>query len=437
MAKVWQHLDEAPALERDLNPELIRSERSRIHVMMGVFLLLFVVAVAVSVALGRDWIALPPGLAQPPTVLLASVALLAASYEVLVLRLLSLVEDRGLVLPDPPRYANVLVEVTLVSVVLVIFAQSYEPSLALNSPAFVVYGLIVVLSTLRLSFPLGVFTGAAAGVEYAALTLHYLPPVPILASLPSTAWVPFNVGKAFFLLLSGVAAGIVAVQIRKRIDATTTLLSERARIVSTFGQYLSPAVAERLLHVGAVPGTEVRPVTIMFLDIRGFTAFSERRTPDEVVGYLNQLFGFMVECVNRNAGIINKFLGDGFMAIFGAPFSDGQDNLHAANAARDILAELAVRNGRGDFPTTRICIGIHAGTAVVGTIGSAERREYTVIGDTVNLASRVESLNKEFSSSLLVTEAVYRDVSTSHPGEPLPPVKVKGRDDEVQIYKLA
>jgi adenylate cyclase len=125
------------------------------------------------------------------------------------------------------------------------------------------------------------------------------------------------------------------------------------------------------------------------------------------------------------------------MAVFGAPISEGNDSRNATAAALEILAELEARNARSGSPPTRVGIGIHAGLAVVGSIGSADRKEFTVIGDVVNLASRVEQLNKQLDSSLLVTEPVYEAVRDDHAGEELAPVTVRGRAEPVRLYRLA
>jgi adenylate cyclase len=178
-------------------------------------------------------------------------------------------------------------------------------------------------------------------------------------------------------------------------------------------------------------------VTIMFLDIRGFTAFAERRTPSEVVAYLNTLFATMIRLVNANNGIINKFLGDGFMACFGAPLSDGHDTQNAVRAALDIAQAVERMSADGTIAPTRIGIGLHAGTAVTGSVGSEERREYTIIGDTVNLASRVEQLTKQYGVPLLVTDAVWQVVKADYEGRALDPVTVRGREEPVAIYAVS
>jgi adenylate cyclase len=176
----------------------------------------------------------------------------------------------------------------------------------------------------------------------------------------------------------------------------------------------------------------------MFLDIRNFTSFAEKRSPEEVVRYLESLFEFMIEIVNRHHGVINKFLGDGFMAVFGAPLSEGGDCLNGVAAAREILTRVEEEVASGKVLPTTVGIGLHAGEAVTGSIGSSLRKEYTVIGDVVNLASRIEKLNKQFQSRLLISENVWQSLE-NNPAEAIPMgnVRVQGREEGIGIYQLA
>jgi adenylate cyclase len=208
-------------------------------------------------------------------------------------------------------------------------------------------------------------------------------------------------------------------------------------VLETFGRHVSPQVAKRLLESRIDSESELRNVSVLFLDIRGFTTRSETLSPEEVVELLNKLFSFMVDEIDRHHGIVNKFLGDGFMAIFGAPFSTGEDARNAVEAAVAICERLeASAEGEGLSPV-RIGIGIHSGHAIAGNIGSSRRKEYTLIGDVVNVASRVESLNKNFNSTLLVTEALW-----SHLQEPRPEarahaaVEIRGRVERMTLYEL-
>jgi len=156
------------------------------------------------------------------------------------------------------------------------------------------------------------------------------------------------------------------------------------------------------------------------------------------VQYLNSLFEFMVNCVNRNQGIVNKFLGDGFMAVFGAPIEDEKNCHHALKASIEILNELARFNTARGGELTRVGIGLHAGYAVTGTIGSAQRKEYTIVGDTVNVAKRIEEMNKALGSRLLVSEEVWKALSAKPKiSKRVGRVRVKGHEAPILLYKVA
>jgi class 3 adenylate cyclase len=213
---------------------------------------------------------------------------------------------------------------------------------------------------------------------------------------------------------------------------------ERNRIMGVFGQHVSPEVVNRLLAQDFEQGGEMREVCLLFLDIRNFTAFTEKSQPHEVVDHLNSLFEFMVDCVNRNQGIVNKFLGDGFMAVFGAPIPDEKNCHHALKASIEILNELSRFNAERGGEATKVGIGLHAGMAVTGTIGSAQRKEYTIVGDTVNVASRIEQMNKSLDSRLLLSEAVWSKLGTKPKNsQKLGHIRISGREAPVMLYKVA
>jgi adenylate cyclase len=175
----------------------------------------------------------------------------------------------------------------------------------------------------------------------------------------------------------------------------------------------------------------------MFVDIRSFTEAARSRTPGEVVSRLDDAFAVMVEIIDRHQGIVNKFLGDGLLAIFGAPIEDPLAAVNAIAAAREMLRAIGAGNAGNAWPI-RIGIGIHIGDAVVGTVGSPRRKEYTVIGDTVNLASRLESLNKEVGSQLIVSDAVREAAGDAiGDGLPLGEVAIRGYTEPVAVWRLA
>jgi class 3 adenylate cyclase len=184
-------------------------------------------------------------------------------------------------------------------------------------------------------------------------------------------------------------------------------LRERETIKDTFGRFVSHEVAEVVLD-GRVPlNGEVREVTILFQDIRGFTSLSERTPPVVLLQLVNDFFTEMVAAVETHGGIVKQFLGDGVMALFGVPAVHADAPARAVRTALDMLARLAVFNTRrqaqGEAPL-RIGIGIHTGEVIAGCIGPDTRLEYGVVGDAVNLASRVQDLTKQVGTAILVTD---------------------------------
>jgi adenylate cyclase len=422
-------------LDQELSFEILKSERIRALALMCILGALF----AASLIMGF----VVPQPSNPIRRLtgdrfpFASTAVfygLAFLYELGVRTLVGKAIEKRFAVPDFPRYGNALAEISFPTILLILLANALGPEIALNSPLPMVYFLFIILSTLRLAAPLSIFTGCVAGVEFTGLAFYYLLGQPGPETYFSSPW-PM-VAKSLAMVAAGVVCGFVGVETRRRIAALLASRSEKLRVVSMFGQYVSPAVAEQLLSQPVNQAGEVRDVTIMFVDIRDFTTFAEHRTPAEVVEYLNTLFRAMIQLVTANHGIINKFLGDGFMACFGAPLSNGHDTLNAVRAAVEIAAVVERLNAGGVIPSTRIGIGLHSGPAVTGSVGSDERKEYTIIGDTVNLASRVEQLNKQYGSVLLVTDSVWQVVKDDYPGRPLDTVTVKGRREPVAIYAL-
>ncbi len=227
------------------------------------------------------------------------------------------------------------------------------------------------------------------------------------------------------------------------IDEFNRMVAEmrnKERLRRTFGLHVGEAAAEQILASDPGLGGRECVVTVMFCDIRDFTARCSRCSADEAVSMLNEFLTVMVGIVERrHGGMVNKFLGDGFMAVFGAARVEGHEGV-AVTAAGDMLASIGALNerlsGRGLEPLA-IGIGIHTGPAIVGNVGSDERLEYTVIGDTVNLASRVEGLTKAVGRPLLFTEGTRRGLSADLSVERLEARRVKGREEPLDLFTVA
>jgi adenylate cyclase len=216
-------------------------------------------------------------------------------------------------------------------------------------------------------------------------------------------------------------------------------LRERDRLRETFGRYVTRQVADHLLKGNVSLGGELVPVTVLFSDIRSFTSISETMEPRALLDFLNEYFTGMVDSVMLHHGVVDKFIGDAIMAVFGAPVPHPDDPLNAVKAALDMRTRLEKINvafkARG-LPELRTGIGLHSGQVIAGNMGHAERMEYTVIGDAVNLASRLEGMTKELKCDVILSEDLFRQVERYVNAEPLHKIKVKGRDQEVMVYRL-
>jgi adenylate cyclase len=216
-------------------------------------------------------------------------------------------------------------------------------------------------------------------------------------------------------------------------------LAEREKIKTAFGKFVNKEVAERVMRDELSLGGETKEATIFFSDIRSFTAMSEKLAPHDVVAFLNDYMTRMVACVDKTHGVVDKYIGDAIMAVWGVPYSVGNDTENAIDGAlmmREALREYNASREGTVKPFIKIGCGINSGPVVAGQIGSNERMEYTVIGDAVNLASRIESLNKPFRTDILVSQASYELVEGLYRVEPMRKIQVKGKAEPQQIYAV-
>jgi len=270
------------------------------------------------------------------------------------------------------------------------------------------------LDTRILAGSLALASGALFWISYGAAGQRVLVPVmtPLIA-----AW-------AFYL------AAALADYLRER--------NARREAVAQFSRFVNPHVVKQLIERGGIEGSgQTREVTLLFSDIRGFTTLSEQKRPEEVVALLNNYFSLQVEVVFRHGGSLDKFIGDCIMALWGAPLDDADHACHAVSCAlemADTLQAFKRELGAADA-TFDVGIGIHTGPAVVGLIGSDRRREYTAIGDTVNLASRIEGLTKDAKRRILVSRDTAERCGDAFEFVSCGTFSVKGRAQPVELFE--
>jgi adenylate cyclase len=215
----------------------------------------------------------------------------------------------------------------------------------------------------------------------------------------------------------------------------------KRQVRSLFSRYVPPAVVKELVDdpSRARLGGQRREMSVLFSDIRGFTTFSEAGQPEDVIRQLNEYFTHMVDLLFQHQGTLDKFVWDMIMALFGAPIEDPDHADHAVQMGLGMLDGLDRLNnawraqGR---PTFDIGIGINTGDMIVGNVGSEKTLSYTVIGDNVNLGSRLESLNKQYGTHIIISEATLRKLKGSYHIRPLGQVKVKGKTKDVSIFEV-
>lgn len=217
-------------------------------------------------------------------------------------------------------------------------------------------------------------------------------------------------------------------------------LRQEETIRALFSLYVSPEVAEHAIRHGAELGGQLAEVSVLFSDIRGFTAMTEKMAPEALIALLNRYFAAMSEAVIAEEGLINKFGGDSLLVVFGTPLNPHPAHAtQAVRAARGMLAALETFNAdqraRGE-PALRIGVGVASGAVVAGNVGSAERLEYTVIGDTVNLASRLQTLTKDLGASLLMSASTVQRLPDRENYVAIGQVEVRGKEAPVAVYTL-
>jgi adenylate cyclase len=433
MASVAIAQSDQEEFERAFAREILLSERRRVIAILILLAMLLVGWMIIYVVWADTLTRISHGRAHAwvPFTFLAPFVI----YEALVLLVLTRRLRAGQELTIWARYLNAAIETSLPTAAIVTAAAFMGDAIAAVSSGFaMLYFIFIVTATLRLNPYLPLFTALVAAGEYLAAATWLL---PISAEANDPMLTPgYHIGKAAVMLVTGIGASLLAREMRNGFRRAQSVAAARDHIARMFGQHVSPAVVDRLLNEPEDAVGERSEVCVMFLDIRQFTAAAAAHSPEESVRYLNDLFAFMIDAIDRHHGIINKFLGDGFMAVFGAPLADADASRNAVAAAREIVAEIARRSEAGTIWPTRVGIGIAAGPAVTGNVGSPRRKEFTVIGAVVNLAARLEQLTKTEGGPILVNEAAARTLA-DRLAEPLGEREIRGFADRVAVWRVA
>lgn len=356
------------------------------------------------------------------------------------------------------KYLSITIDLALLHLSAVIFAVNTSGAIEyFFSVVPIVLVLWNLLAALRNSVRACLYSAALSGV-LSSLVLAWVlgfgdPGLALVDFHPEKAnytggvlGVPDEITRIVFIVITASAAAGVAWTSRRLIIQAAHDSLGRARVEQEkerLSKYLSKDLAEVVLNdpsMFKLGGTR-RHATILFSDIRNFTPFAEAREPEQVVAVLNEYFTEMVSIVFKYGGTLDKFLGDGLMAVFSVPFDLKQHELRSVLVACEMLSAVRSFNERhavesNGLPPLNIGVGIATGPCVAGNIGSPERMEYTSIGDTVNFAARLESLNRSLGTNIIISEETWREVRDVIPCKPLPPIKVKGKRGEPKLFAV-
>ena len=354
------------------------------------------------------------------------------------------------------KYAVVTLDIAIISWLMAtqpLYASAADlPAVtSFRAPTFVFYFVVLGIAALSFSPGLVVWTGALGALGWLGAFVHSANQVPgvlnwddvpknpsaeqVLAVVLDPKFGGFNgrVQEAVSLVIVGFLIAVVMWRARNTLKRQLEAERDRATVSSIFGRFVPPTIADAMIAGRGVLAPVERDATVLFADIAGFTAMAERVGAAGTVEIMNAYFDEMTQIVNAQNGIVTQFHGDAVVAIFNVPIEDPQHASHAVEAARAMLACVASRKFSEE--RIQIRIGINTGRLVAGNVGGGGRQSYTVYGDTVNVAARLESLCKEHGTPLLVSAATanaVHDLGLVNVGC----INVRGRTEPVSLFGL-
>ncbi|HEV8080194.1 MAG TPA: adenylate/guanylate cyclase domain-containing protein [Chitinophagaceae bacterium] len=427
------------AFKKQFELETLQSEKLRSAILAWYALFTGLYIVAISYLIKNDSISTKAGVEQPNTLLVLLAGLFI--YEIITNRILNhkALKD-GKSLHSNFKYINAFIELIFITIMLYIYTVYFKHNSLLSDIIMVsLFYLIVFLSAFYLDPYISVVTGIIAATGYTVLHLLNKKAGNSSIMIEEILYNKYFVyATGILLFLCGIAAAFMANQLQKGIHRTIQLVEEENTLFNLFSRQISREVAQELLDKDGKVPSELRFVSVMFIDIRNFTVYAETQQPEAIVEFQNTFFAIITDVVHKYKGIVNQFLGDGCMATFGAPVSVDNPAANAINAALEINKIVDDRIAKKEIHPFTIGMGIHCGNAVTGNIGTVLKSEYSITGGVVILASRIESENKTYQSKILVSKealqaASIKDLNPAFLGAS----HLKGWSHTVDLYKLA
>lgn len=333
------------------------------------------------------------------------------------------------------KYASLVVQVTAVSWAIHLDAKNQGSIYAMSSVPPLIYAVVIAGTAFRLSPKLCLFAGSLVAVQYLLLYIFVLSPRlthEMLRTLPSLRW-DVTAMKVVMYFAIGVACALAAQSLKRSLRLNVQAASHNDMLERTFGRYVSPQIAREILSNEAAFAPRMAEAVVMFADLKGFTKYASQKTPEETSALLNRCWEQAIEIIESSGGVINKFLGDGFLALFGVPLAMPEAERVATRCAMALQERLTPILGPEGLD---ICVGLHKGPLIAGGVGSESRSEFTVIGTTVNAASRIESLNRTLDTKCLVSGQVAVALGNEFRLESKGPRTLRGLSESLEIFEV-
>jgi adenylate cyclase len=416
-----------------LRTEEIQSEIQRSVLLIILFILILTIIVINYFTLRKSVIDFYGG--TPAFFTIVVVFLCFLLYETLVLQYLKGRVRRLAVASTRFKYLHTMIEMSFPTVMMFYMMRELKMLSFLDSPVALIFFLFIILSILHLDIKVSIFAGCFAAMQYIFLAYYGFNYVEYIAEYGSSTPENSHYLRGVVLIFSGGTAAFVSGELKSRIRSALDSKRKKNELEMLFGQQVSKEVSQVLIEdKGAIKKSEA---TIMFLDIRNFTTFADSHTADEVIEYQNRFLGPVIDIINQHQGVVFQILGDGLMACFGAP---GENVLHADMAFQASLAILLQVDKASQLkviPPTKVGIGLHSGPVVTGNIGNENRKQFSISGTPVIVASRIEQLNKKYGSQLLISGQVVNQITAGKTEiQFVDSELLRGIGTPVEVYKV-
>ena len=422
-----------PDIILNLKSEEVKSEFQRSYLLIFLFSIILIVSIINFFLVNETIVKFYGG--GPAFLTIVVFVVVFLFYQVLVLQYLKQKLRRGTETSTAYKFIHTTIEISFATAIILYMVAGKKMLSFIDSPVAFVYFLFIILSILHLDFKVNIFAGAFAALQYVLVVYYGFNQVEYDAMYSTSTPEGAHYVRAVILVISGAAAAFVSAELKNRIRATFDFQEKKNELEVLFGQQVSKEVSKALIEEKGA--TKRREATVMFLDIRNFTAFADVHTAEEVIDYQNQFLSPIIDIINQHQGVVFQILGDGLMACFGSP---GENVLHADmafQASLRILKQVEQASTENIIPPTTVGIGLHSGLMVTGNIGNENRKQFSISGTPVIVASRIEQLNKKYGTQLLISGQVHDQIAKGKiqivylGEEPL-----RGIGTPVKIYKV-